>query len=127
MTTGTEFLAQSIHGYGVTHVFFVPMILAKTLAELDRLEVTSVSTHSELSAVYMADGYGRAARRPGICMAQAVGATNAAAGLRDAFLAGSPVICITGGPHPDFRYRHLYQQVEDFSMFDSVTKLNVMV
>ena len=34
----------------------------------------------------MADGYARVARRPGVCMAQSVGAANLASGLQDAWL-----------------------------------------
>src|SRR5437773_850327 len=34
--TGAQFLADSLHAQGVTHVFFVPAILSHTLAELDR-------------------------------------------------------------------------------------------
>ena len=40
------------------------------------------------------------AGRPGICMAQVVGALNLAAGLRDAHLANAPVIAMTGGQRP---------------------------
>jgi len=60
-------------------------------------------------------------------MAQNVGAANLAAGLRDAYMACSPVIAITGGPDADSRYRYLYQEVEDFSMFDPVTKFNARI
>lgn len=127
MITGPQLLAQSLRAYGLTHVFFVPSIVAPALAEMEDLDIRRVSTHGEIAAVYMADGYARAARRPGVCLAQAIGASNAAAGLRDPFMAGSPVICITGGPHPDSRYRHVYQEVEDSGQFDPVTKLNVTV
>ena len=34
----------------------------------------------------MADGYARASGKPGVCMAQVIGALNLAAGLRDAYL-----------------------------------------
>ena len=37
------------------------------------------------------------ARDPGICLAQTIGSANLAAGLRDAYLACSPVIALTGG------------------------------
>jgi acetolactate synthase-1/2/3 large subunit len=60
-------------------------------------------------------------------MAQAVGALNQAAGLREPSLAASPVISVTGGPEPGSRYRFLYQQVEDFTAFDPVTKLNIRI
>ena len=65
----------------------------------------------------MADGYARAANRPGLCMGQQIGASNLAAGLRDGFMAGSPMIAVTGGPATPGRYRHAYQEVEDFAQF----------
>jgi acetolactate synthase-1/2/3 large subunit len=37
------------------------------------------------------------------------------------------VIAISGGPHPDSRYKHLYQVVEDFPMFGPITKFNARV
>jgi acetolactate synthase-1/2/3 large subunit len=42
-------------------------------------------------------------------------------------MACSPVIAITGGPATAGRYRQAYQEVEDLSQFDSVTKLNLQV
>jgi acetolactate synthase-1/2/3 large subunit len=116
-----------VHGFGVTHFFNVPSILRRAMAEMEALGMRGVTAHSEAAAAYMADGYARARRAPGVCFAQAVGAGNLAAGLRDAYLAGSPVVALTGGPHPDTRYRYLYQEVEDLPMFDAVTKFNVRV
>ena len=34
---------------------------------------------------------------------------------------------MTGGPAPRSRYRHAYQELEDFSQFDAVTKFNAQV
>ena len=114
-------------GYGISHVFIVPAIFHSGMAALEDTPVRRVTTHHEIAAAYMADGYARAARKPGVCLAQAVGATNMAAGLHDAYLAGSPVICLTGGPEPTSRYRGLYQSIEDFPMFEAVTKFNARV
>ncbi len=125
--TGTRVLAEMMNGYGVTHVFFVPAVLAPALAMMDDMGITPVAAHSELAAAYMADGYARASGRAGVCMAQAVGAANMAAGLRDAFLASVPVVAITGGPQWEYRYRHLYQQLEDLPMYEPVTKFNARI
>jgi acetolactate synthase I/II/III large subunit len=126
--TGQRLIAEMLHGYGVGHVFFVPTILTPALAAMGELGITRVTTHSEKAAAYMADAYARASRRPGVCMAQTVGAANLAAGLKDAWLAGSPVIALSGGSAPNTRYRHAYQELrDDFSMFDEVTKLNARV
>jgi acetolactate synthase-1/2/3 large subunit len=116
-----------LKGYGVTHVFFVPTILMDALAEMDSLGVQKILTHGEKAAAYMADGYARASGRPGVCLAQQIGASNLAAGLRDGRMAGSPMIAITGGPATAGRYRHAYQEVEDLTQFDAVTKLNLQL
>jgi acetolactate synthase-1/2/3 large subunit len=125
--TGDRFFAEALSGYGVTHLFFVPTIMLPSMAQMEDMDIRRVTTHGEKAAAYMADGYARAGRRPGFCLAQAIGAANLAAGLRDARMAGSPVIAITGGPEPDSRYRHVYQEIEDFPMFDPVTKLNAQI
>jgi acetolactate synthase-1/2/3 large subunit len=125
--TGSRLFAEAIHGYGVTHVFYVPTILMRALAEMDELGIRKIMTHGEKAAAYMADGYARASGRPGVCMAQQIGASNLAAGLRDGFMACSPMIAITGGSAPGTRYRHAYQEVEDVGQFDAVTKFSAHV
>ena len=125
--TGARALAEMLHGYGVTHVFMVPAILRRTMVELERFGVHRVGTHGEKPAAYMADGFARMAGRPGVCMAQAVGALNLAAGLRDAHLANSPVVAFTGGLHLTMAGRGVYQEVDDRPAFDNVTKFNTSV
>jgi acetolactate synthase I/II/III large subunit len=125
--SGSRIFAEFLDGSGVTHVFFLPAIMLKGLAEMEDLGIRRVMAHGEKAAAYMADGYARASGRPGVCLAQYIGASNLAAGLRDARLANSPVIAITGGPTPASRYRNAYQEIEDFSQFDPVTKFNARV
>ena len=127
MVTGAKALAEMLDGYGVTHVFMVPAVLRRTLAELEPFGVRRIHTHGEKPAAYMADGYARMAGRPGVCMAQAVGALNLAAGLRDAHLANSPVIALTGGRDPAATGKGVYQQVDDLPAFVNVTKFNALV
>ncbi len=126
-TTGAKILAEVIQGYGITHVFYVPQVALTALVAMEDMNIRRVVAHSEKSAAYMADGYARARGGPSVCMAQAIGASNLASGLRDAYMAHSPVIAITGGPATASRYRHAYQEVEDFVQFDPVTKSNVSV
>ena len=127
-TTGAQVLAEMLQGYGVSHVFMVPAVLRRTFAEMERrTKIARVHTHGEKAAVYMADGYARASRRPGVCMAQVVGALNLAAGLRDAWLAHSPVIAFTGGRDPKTKFRKVYQEVDDVPGFETVTKWNATV
>jgi acetolactate synthase-1/2/3 large subunit len=123
--TGAQCLADMFKGYGVTHVFQVPAVLRRTMAELEhRTDIARVTAHSEKSAAYMADGYARVSGRPGICMAQNIGALNLAAGLRDAWLAHVPIIAFTGGPDARTRELGLYQEVDDLPAFAPYTKWN---
>src|SRR6266550_8809587 len=125
--TGNRYFAEAVHAYGLTHVFFVPTIMLPAMAEMEDMGIRRVVTHGEKAAAYMADGYARATHRPGFCMAQNIGSTNLAAGLRDAYMACSPVIAITGGSDPNLRYRHFYQEIEDFAAWEGVTKANFHV
>src|SRR6058998_1527199 len=125
--TGSRFFAQAMQAYGVTHIFFVPTMLLPALAEMEDMNIRRVMTHGEKAAAYMADGYARASRRPGICLAQTIGSANLAAGLRDAYMACSPVIALTGGVTAASRYKHTYQEIEDFPMWEQVTKANFHV
>ena len=125
--TGARFLAETLKGYGVTHVFFVEAILRKTLVELETLGVRRILAHSEKAAAYMADGYARITKRPGICMAQSVGAANLASGLQDPYLGSSPVIAFTGKKPPLWQNRNSYQEIDHAPLFAAVTKYNVTV
>ena len=125
--SGARFIAETLKGYKVTHVFFVESILNRTLVEMEALGIHRVLTHSEKAAAYMADGYARASHRPGVCMAQSVGAANLASGLQDPFLGLSPVIALTGKKPPLAQYRNAYQEISHAQMFDPVTKYNVSV
>jgi acetolactate synthase-1/2/3 large subunit len=125
---GAQCLAEMLDAYGVTHVFMVPAVLRRTLAEMERrTAIARIHAHGEKAAAYMADGYARASGKPGICMAQVIGALNLAAGLRDAHLAHSPVIAFTGGRDPATKFRKVYQEVDDVPAFEPVTKFNATV
>jgi acetolactate synthase I/II/III large subunit len=123
--SGARILAEMLAGYGVSHVFMVPAVLRRTFAEMERrTSIHRIHTHGEKAAAYMADGYARASGKPGVCMAQVVGALNLAAGLRDAWLAHSPVIAFTGGRDPKTKFRNVYQEIDDVPAFEPVTKWN---
>ena len=126
--SGAVVLADMLAGYGVSHVFMVPAVLRRSFAEMERrTRIARVHCHGEKSAAYMADGYARASGKPGVCMAQVIGALNLAAGLRDAYLAHSPVIAFTGGRDPKTKFRKVYQEIDDVPAFEPVTKMNVTV
>ena len=126
--SGAQLLADMLAGYEVSHVFMVPAVLRRTFAEMERrTSIARIHTHGEKAAAYMADGYARASAKPGVCMAQVVGALNLAAGLRDAYLAHSPVIAFTGGREPKSKFRKVYQELDDVPAFEPVTKWNATI
>jgi acetolactate synthase-1/2/3 large subunit len=105
----------------------VESVLRRTLLQLEDLGVTPILAHSEKAAAYMADGYARVMRRPGVCMAQSVGAANLASGLQDPYLGRSPVIALTGRKEPSFQHRNAYQEVAHAPLFAAVTKFSTPV
>ncbi len=120
-------VAEMLAAYGVSHFFFVPVILPETLKRMPARGITPVMTHGEKAAAYMADGYARVTRRVGVCGSQAIGSTNLAAGLRDAYLARVPLVALSGAPNAQTSYRNLYQDVDDHGAFEAVTKWNALV
>ncbi len=120
-------IAGMLVDYGVTHFFFVPVILPETLKRMSARGILPIMTHGEKAAAYMADGYARVSRKVAVCGSQAIGSTNLAAGLRDAYMARTPIVALSGAPDASTSYRNLYQDVDDRGAFDAVTKWNAVV
>lgn len=125
--SGAKLLADTVRGYGISHVFFMPYIAPRALMEMEVLGIKRVQTHGEKAAAYMADAYARVKRAPGLCMAQSVGAVNLAAGLQDAWLSCSPVVAITGKEWQGHQLRHAYQEVDHMAPFSAVTDYSAYV
>jgi acetolactate synthase-1/2/3 large subunit len=121
---GSRAIAHLLKAHGVTHVFFMDAVLRRALAEMEDFGITRVLGHSEKAVAYMADGYARVSGRPGVCMAQSVGAANLASGMQDPYLGHSPVIALTGRHVAPFQYRNAYQEVDHGPLYSSVTKFH---
>ena len=122
--TGARLIAQMLKAHGVTHVFFMDAIMRRVLAEMEGVGIKRILGHSEKAVAYMADGYARVSGRPGICMAQSVGAANLAAGMQDPYLGHSAVIAMTGRHVASNQYRNSYQEVAHDSLYAAVTKFH---
>jgi acetolactate synthase-1/2/3 large subunit len=125
--TGARLFARMLEAYGVTHVFFMDAILRRALAEMEDFDITRVLGHSEKAVAYMADGYARISGKPGVCMAQSVGAANLAAGMQDPWLGHSAVVAITGKHVAPYQHRNAYQEVEHGKLYASVTKFHASI
>ena len=117
-------IAEMFRAYGVSHFFFVPVILPEAQKRMSAIGITPVMTHGEKAAAYMADGYARVSGKVGVCGAQAIGSSNLAAGLRDPYMAWVPVLALSGVPDAATRHRNLYQDADDHGAFEAVTKWN---
>jgi len=127
MMDGATFLAETLHGYGVTHFFFMPVAMHDAMPHFDRLGIVPVMAHTEKGAAYMADGYARISHRIGVCAAQSVGSSNLAAGLQDGYLACSPMLALTGRLRQSHQHRNAYQEIDHVAPFAAVTKFNAEV
>ncbi len=125
--TGARYFARTLKAYGVTHVFFMDAVLRRALAEMEDFGITRILGHSEKAVAYMADGFARVSGRPGICLAQSVGAANLAAGMQDPYLGHSPVIAFTGRHIAPFQYRNAYQEVSHAPLYAPVTKFHAQI
>ena len=123
---GYEYIAQTIKGYDITHVFLMEVMMRLTVKELNRIGVKVVMTHNEAAAGFMADGYARSTGKPGIAMCQSIGAGSMVAGVFDAFLGNSPVIALTGMKEPKLQNRNGFQEADHQKMFAGITKFNAV-
>ena len=125
--SGNQYIAEFMKVAGTTHFFYVPVLFPDAIKAMTGLGLCPVVTHSEKAAAYMADGYARVARRPGVCGAQHIGGSNLAAAMRDPLMAKSPVVAMTGAAFHNTRYKGLYQDIDDEPAFASLTKWSATV
>lgn len=121
---GYEYIAQTMKGYGIDHVFYVEAMLRMVNKEFGEMGIKRVMAHSENAAAYMADGYARMSGKPGLCMCQSIGSANLAGGVHEAWLANSPVVAFTGKKTPEYQYRGSYQEADHRLLYEGITKFN---
>ena len=97
--TGGHALAKQLADEGVTDMFGLPgdQIMHALDGIFDEPRLHWITTRHEQGTTYMADGYARAAGRPGVaCVVPGVGVYNAASGLATAYACSSPVLLLAG-------------------------------
>jgi acetolactate synthase-1/2/3 large subunit len=125
--TGARLFGQILKAYGVTHLFFMDAVLRRALAEMEDTGIQRILGHSEKAVAYMADGYARVSGRPGVCLAQSVGAANLASGMQDPWLGHSAVVAFTGRHVSTMQYRNAYQEVDHQQLYSAVTKFHAKI
>ncbi len=124
-TTGARALVDALLREGVDHVFGIPG--TQNLAILDVLrdtpQIRFILTRHEQGAAFMAYGYARAARRPGVVTAtEGPGVTNLATGIAAAHKGHVPVISICGVQESSMRERDATQDMDQMTFMRPITK-----
>src|SRR5215472_11882596 len=122
--TVSQVMAKMMREYGAEYVFTLTGAPQNPLIELQNREgIRVVLGRSERSAFAMADAYARLTGKPTFGIVQfGPGATYLPASIIDAFWASSPLIAISGTTTTKTRFRYEYQELEQTSMFPSMTK-----
>jgi acetolactate synthase-1/2/3 large subunit len=85
--------------------------------------IRHILVRHEQSAGHMADGYGRAARRAGVCMATSgPGATNLVTAIGTAYADSTPVVAITGQVPKHMIGRDAFQECDIIGIITPITK-----
>ena len=124
--SGGKAVVDTLRAEGVTHVF--GLIGSATMELFDALydadDITFIGVRDERTGTHMADGFARASGKAGVILAgqNGPGTTNLVTGLSQAKAAFSPVVALAGMLSSEHQYRDAFQEVDQQSLFSSVTK-----
>ncbi|MBM7552228.1 thiamine pyrophosphate-binding protein [Thalassobacillus pellis] len=128
--TGAEGIVHSLEIEGISKVFCVPG--ESYLPVLDAIYETNsidlISTRHESGASFMAEGYAKATRKPGVVMAtRGVGAANLSIGVHTAFQDSTPMVVFLGQVDSHFLGREGFQEVDLVQFFKPIAKWSVEI
>ncbi len=122
---GGHAVAQCLRNEGVGHVFCVPG--ESYIAVLDGLcempDVKLISNRQEGGACFMAEGYAKSTREPGVCLVtRGPGATNASIAVHSAKYDSTPLVLLIGQVARSARGREAGQEIDYGRFFGSIAK-----
>lgn len=130
--TGGEILVDALLLHGVDTVFCVPG--ESYLAALDALygarnRIRAVACRQEGGAAFMAEAWGKATGRPGVCfVTRGPGACNAAIGVHTAMQDSTPMVLFVGQVARGAAGREGFQEVDYRQMFQPpIAKLAIQI
>lgn len=129
MMKGSEILIKELRRHGVDIVFGYPGASILSLYdELSRSDIRHILPADERGAAFMANGYARATKKVGVCIATSgPGATNLVTGIADAFSDSVPLVVITGNVSVDMLGHDGFQEVDTTGITMPITKYNYIV
>lgn len=119
-----EILRRTLVALDIDHAFGLPG--TQNMAAFEALRTSAVRvvvpTH-ELSATFMANGYGRATGRPALVLSIAgPGFAYSLAAMAEALLDSAPLVHLTTTPPSHPRFTHLSQSIDQATMAGPVSK-----
>ena len=129
--TGAEIVIECLKEQGVDTVFGYPG--GAILNIYDALyqhqnEITHILTSHEQGASHAADGYARATRKVGVCLATSgPGATNLVTGIATAYMDSVPVVAITCNVANSLLGKDSFQEIDITGVTMPITKYNFIV
>ena len=126
---GSQIVGQCLVEEGVEVVFGLPGGAILPLYDyLHKFPIHHVLVRHEQGAAHMADGYGRAAGKPGVCMGTSgPGATNLVTGILTAHMDSAPIVAITANVASGFIGSDAFQEADITGITIPVTKQNYLV
>ncbi|MGI5837619.1 MAG: biosynthetic-type acetolactate synthase large subunit [Chloroflexota bacterium] len=130
LMTGASIICESLIAEGVDTIFGYPggsvLPLYHVLASYPALR--HVLVRHEQNAAMAADGYARATRKVGVCLATSgPGATNLMTGIANAYLDSVPIVALTGQVATSAVGKMAFQEVDTIGIAKSVTKRRYFV
>jgi acetolactate synthase-1/2/3 large subunit len=127
--TGAQILIESLKQEGVEQVFGLPGgAILPTFDALYDSGLKLILVRHEQGAAHMADGFGRATGKPGVCIVTSgPAATNTVTGLATAYMDSAPMVCITGQVATHAIGSDAFQEADVIGITRPVTKHNFLV
>src|ERR1051325_63847 len=122
---GGHAVAECLRNEGVRHIFCVPG--ESHIAVIDGLcnypEIKFITNRQEGCACFMAEGYAKAARQPGVCLvSRGAGATSASIAVHSARYDSAPLVLLVGQVGRASRGREAGQEIDYTHLFGTMAK-----
>jgi len=127
--SGARAVVEVLLEEGVEHVFHLPgSQIIDVLDEIYKSPIRQVMARHEQGAAFMADGYARAKRGVGVCMATVgPGAVNLVSGIAASFKAQIPVLAITGIHDQRILEKDSFHEMDQVGLFRPITKWSACI
>ncbi|GLR62826.1 thiamine pyrophosphate-binding protein [Marinospirillum insulare] len=128
--SGAALARFALEQLGVTHTFGIPGVHNTELYdELNNSKsIQPILVTHEGGAAFMADAVSRTSQSIGtLLIVPAAGITHAASGIGEAYLAGIPMLIITGGIHSQSDFSFQLHEMDQHSLLAPITKGSFLI